>query len=49
MASSFYILKSGRIRRIKDGVTVGFIEKGEIFEHDVALKDESYRKETLIT
>lgn len=33
LASSFYILKSGRIRRIKDGVTCGFIEKGEIFEH----------------
>ena len=31
LASSFYILKSGRIRRIKDGVTCGFIEKGEIF------------------
>ena len=33
LASSFYILKSGRIRRIRDGVTIGYIEKGEIFEH----------------
>lgn len=31
LASSFYILKSGRIRRLKDGVTKGFIEKGELF------------------
>jgi CRP-like cAMP-binding protein len=28
LASSFYILKSGRVRRIKDGVTLGYIEKG---------------------
>jgi len=38
-ASSFYILKSGKIRRIKNGCTVGFINKGELFEHEVALKD----------
>lgn len=28
LASSFYILKSGRIRRLKEGVTLGFVEKG---------------------
>lgn len=49
LASSFYILKSGRIRRIKDGVTCGFIEKGEIFEHEVPLNDETFRRYTLIT
>jgi CRP-like cAMP-binding protein len=49
LASSFYILKSGKIRRLKDGVTKGFIEKGELFEHSVALSDENIRKETLIT
>ena len=49
LASSFYILKSGRVRRLKDGVTIGFIEKGDIFEHQAALKDEAVRKQTLIT
>jgi cGMP-dependent protein kinase len=39
LASSFYILKSGRIRRIREGVTLGFIEKGDIFEHEVALNE----------
>jgi CRP-like cAMP-binding protein len=49
LASSFYILKSGRIRRLKDGVTIGYIEKGDLFEHEVALREENVRKETLIT
>lgn len=37
LASSFYILKSGRIRRLREGVTLGFVEKGEIFEHSATL------------
>jgi hypothetical protein len=33
LASSFYILKSGRVRKIQNGEHKGFIEKGELFEH----------------
>lgn len=43
LASCFYILKSGRIRRIKEGLTRGFIEKGEMFEQEVALNEEVVR------
>lgn len=49
LASSFYILKAGRIRRLKEGATLGFIEKGEVFEHAAALNEEPLRRETLIT
>jgi cGMP-dependent protein kinase 1 len=39
LASSFYILKSGRIRRLREGETVGYVNKGEIFEHQTALNE----------
>ena len=36
------------MRRLKGGVLVGFVEKGDIFEHEVALQEQTTRQETLV-
>jgi hypothetical protein len=36
-ASSMYILKSGTLKRIVNGVTVGYYEKGQTFEEYAVL------------
>ena len=47
LASSMYILKSGKLTRFKGTDTIGYINKGESFEESASLNKGCLRKETV--
>jgi CRP-like cAMP-binding protein len=47
LASSIYILKSGKLRKTCEGVKIGDINKGDSFEEYASLKKGSVRRETI--
>lgn len=48
MASAMYIIKTGKLKRLSDGNTIGAYKSGDSLEEYVALKKNCRRKETLI-
>ena len=48
MASAMYIVKSGKLKRVLSGATVGFYLEGQFLEEYATLSKNCFRKETII-